>query len=125
MVHTRRDGTWTPCNVPACEIFIRLNWRGMKDQNDSSFLRRIERTRLSPHVCTSPDPYRNVVNGMRNSAYQPAESTDVATVHVPSQLRLNPPRAPDTARVWPANCSPPPSPSLTTCASYSMPAGVV
>src|SRR6266446_8142291 len=98
-VRTRRAGTRTPVSVPACEIFISENWRGTNDQNDSSFLRRIERTRLSPHVCCSPGPYRNVVNGMRNSAYHPAESFDVATVHVPSQLRLNPPSDPALARV--------------------------
>src|SRR5258705_12010410 len=61
---------------------------------------------------------------MRNSAYHPAESTDVATVHVPSQLRLKPPSDPALARVWPGSWMPPPSPSLTTCASYSIPAGV-
>src|SRR6184192_3506252 len=111
------------CALPIS--FIKLNWRGMKDQNASSFLRRIERTRLSPHVCRSPAPWRNVVNGMRNSAYHPPESTDVATVQVPSQLRLNPPSDPAIARGWPGSWMPPPSPSLTTCASYSMPAGVV
>src|SRR5712664_820588 len=114
-----------PSSFPAREIFIRLNWRGMKDQNASSFLRRIERTRLSPQVCTSPEPYRSVVNGIRNSAYQPRESTDVATVQLPSQLRLNPPMDPAIARFWPGCCTPPPSPSFTTCASYSIPAGVV
>src|SRR2546430_6317252 len=104
---------------------MRLNCRGMKDQNASSFLRRMLRTKLSPHVCRSPAPWRNVVNGMRNSAYQPPESTDVATVQVPSQLRLKPPSDPAIARAWPGSWMPPPSPSFTTCASYSMPAGVV
>src|SRR5436309_14972980 len=97
-----------PRSVPACEIFIRLNCRGTKDQNDSSFLRRIERTRLRPHVCDAPAPSRNVVNGILNSAYQPAESLDVATVQVPSQSRLKPPGAPAVPRVCPGTRMPPP-----------------
>src|SRR5213592_3739740 len=100
----------------------------MKDQNASSFLRRMLRTKLSPHVCRSPAPWRSVVNGMRNSAYQPPESTDVATVQVPSQLRyldrqlgrhldrrhvqvpsqlrLKPPSDPAIARAWPGSWMP-------------------
>ena len=102
-VATRWDGTCTSVRVPARETFIRLYWRGTKDQNDSSLLRRIDRTRFSPHPCVFPAPYRKVLNGIRNSAYQPAESTDVATVQVPSQLRLKPPSEPAAARVWPGN----------------------
>src|SRR2546421_11690800 len=98
MVHTRRDGTWTPSSVPARETFIKLNWRGMKDQNASSFLRRMLRTKFSPHVCRSPAPWRNVVNGMRNSAYQPPEAMDEAAGQVPAQLRLKPPSDPALAR---------------------------
>src|SRR3954468_2642293 len=97
----------------------------MNDQNASSFLRRMLRAKLSPQVCLGPPPYRSVEKGMRNSAYQPNESTDVATVQLPSQLRLKPPMDPDCARVCPDCVMPPPSPSLTTWPSYSMAAGVV
>src|SRR6266550_2031499 len=97
----------------------------MNDQYASSPLRRIPRAKLSPHDCVAADPYRSVENGMRNSAYQPSESDDVRTVQLPSQFRLNPPIAPVWARVCPATVMPPPSPSFTTCPSYSMPAGVV
>src|SRR5258706_458329 len=58
-VRTRRAGTCTPVSVPACEIFLSENWRGTNDQKDSSFLRRDERKRLSPHVRCSARPYRN------------------------------------------------------------------
>src|SRR3982751_3184116 len=97
----------------------------MNDQNASSFFRRMLRAKLRPHVWVAAPPYRNVENGMRNSAYQPNESTDVATVQLPSQFRLNPPMEPDCARVCPDCVMPPPSPSLTTWPSYSMAAGVV
>src|SRR5215510_574384 len=102
-----------------------LNWRGTNDQNASSLLRRMLRAKLTPHDCDAPGPYRSVENGMRNSAYQPAESIEVATVQLPSQLMLKPPIEPDCARVWPVTLMPPPSPSLATCPSYSTPAGVV
>src|SRR5687768_6268845 len=97
----------------------------MNDQYASSFFRRILRPKLMPHVCAFPPPYRSVEKGIRNSAYHPSESTDVATVQLPSQFRLNPPIEPDIARVCPATVSPPPSPSFTTWPSYSTPAGVV
>src|ERR1041384_3054196 len=72
-----------------------------------------------------PPPCASFVTGMRNSAYQPAESVDVTTVQLPSQLRLKPPSEPDIVRDCPASWMPPPCPSFTTCASYSIPAGVV
>ena len=80
---------------------MRLNWRGMGAQNDSSFQRRMPRTRLRPQTWVPPPPYRSVANGIRISAYQPALSADVATVQVASQLRLNPPIDPDWARLCP------------------------
>src|SRR6185436_6018749 len=102
-----------------------LNCRGMGDHWASSPLRRMPRDRLRPHDCFAPDPYRSVEKGMRNSAYQPAESREVRTVQLASQLRLKPPIDPDCARVWPVTLMPPPSPSFTIWPSYSMPAGVV
>src|SRR5215211_4015526 len=97
----------------------------MNDQNASSFFRRMLRAKLMPHVWVVAPPYRNVENGMRNSAYHPAESLDVRTVQLPSQFRLKPPIEPDCARVCPLTEMPPPSPSFVTWPSYSTPAGVV
>src|SRR5512147_1918827 len=97
----------------------------MNAQYASSPFRRMPHDKLSPHACVALEPYRSVENGMRNSAYQPAESLDVRTVQLPSQLRLKPPIDPDCARVCPVTVIPPPSPSFATWPSYSTPAGVV
>src|SRR2546425_9655696 len=40
---------------PYTTLFRSLNCRGTKDQNASSFLRRMLRTRLRPHVCRSEE----------------------------------------------------------------------
>ena len=71
-------------------------------QNAISLLRRIRRSKLKPHVCTSPEPKRSDVNGISISVLQPMSDTAERTVQGVSQFRFKPPSPPEKFWLWPS-----------------------
>ena len=73
-----------PLSVPACDTYP-FTLRLRRGQEIRWPVRATSRLISSPNVCSVPGAKRIWLNGMRNSATQPAESILVATSHTASQ----------------------------------------
>ncbi len=109
----------SPTRLPAWLTRVRLYAFGIGAQNTCSFLRRMFRMKLMPHVCSAPSAKRSVASGMAISAVQPSSVIRAATSQIPSQfLLMLELTSPSPIRLLP-------SPSSEICCSSLAPSGVV